>query len=280
MLSELFTHLITPCPQYVRHMDYLSEAIAMRERFRRNRQAWQPHLENTRRFVLSSADTCRNRNKAVLLGAGLLLDVPLAELSSMFHEVVLMDIVFLPEVRRKVKPYRNVRLMQYDVTNLAQQLHENINRGLRELPEPDSPIPEIDESTGLVVSLNILSQLWVMPRSYALKKLQGLDEEQVEDWCKRIVESHYTFLRSLPCPVCLIADHEFIKRDRDGKVVSRGSTIFGLALPKPEASWIWNLVPIGEKRQYLSKELVVGAWHLPWAGVENHFYFSSRATRG
>lgn len=260
MLSELFTYLTTPCPRYVRHMDYLSEAIAMRGRHRRNRKAWQPHLENTKRVVLDAAGKCANRRKVVLLGAGLLLDVPLAKLSSLFHEVALLDIVFLPEVRRRARDCGNVRLVQHDVTNMAHALHENIRRGLRELPGPVSDIPEIDESTGLVVSLNILSQLWVVPRAYALKKLPGIDREQIDEWCGRIVEAHYELLRSMKCGVCLVADHEFVKRDREGKIVSRGSTLFGLELPKPDESWTWNIAPISEGRQYLSKELMVGAW--------------------
>lgn len=262
MFSELFTYLTTHCPQYVRHMDYLSEAIDMRRRHRRNQEAWQSHLENTRRFVLASAEKCANRNKAVVLGAGLLLDMPLTELSSMFREVELLDIVFLPETRRSTKRYGNVRLIQCDVTNMAQRLHENINRGLRELPDSRPDVHEIDKDTGLVVSLNILSQLWVVPRAYALKKLPGIDEEQIDDWCRQIVEAHYTFLKSMNCAVCLVADHEFVKRDCDKNVVSQCSTIFGLALPKPDASWTWNIVPLGEDRQFVSKELIVGAWHM------------------
>jgi hypothetical protein len=66
----------------------------------------------------------------------------------------------------------------------------------------------------------------------------------------------------MPCDVCLVADHEFVKRDQEGCIVSRGSTVSGLVLPEPDASWTWNIVPMGEKRQYLSKELYVGAWHL------------------
>ena len=262
MLSELLTHITTPCPQYVRHMDYLDEVIAMKRRYERNRTAWQPHLEHTRRFVLSAAGKCRNRNKAVILGSGLLLDVPLQELSTLFQEVVLLDIVFLPEVRRSIKRYGNVRLVQHDVTNMAKKLHENIHHGPRVLPEAAPMVPEIDQHTGLVVSLNVLSQLWVGPRAYALRKLSGLSEEQVDDWCRQIVESHYAFLRSMPCTVCLIADYEFVKRDQEGKIVSQGSTITGLNLPDPDASWTWNIVPIGERDRYLSKELNVGAWHL------------------
>ena len=186
MLYELYTYVTTPCPQYVRHMDYLSEAIAMRGRHLRNRTAWQPHLEQTRRAILSAAEGSRNRSKVVILGSGLLLDVPLEELSAMFREVVLLDIVFLPEVYKRVKRYGNVRLVQHDVTNMAQKLYENIRSGQPELPSAAPSVPDIDKNTGLVISLNILSQLWVMPRTYALKKLRNLEEEDVDDWCKQI----------------------------------------------------------------------------------------------
>jgi hypothetical protein len=262
MLYELFTSLTTPCPQYVRHMYYLYEVIAMRSRHRRNRAAWQPHLDNTRRFVLAAAERCQHRSKAVILGSGLLLDVPLEELSSMFREVVLLDIVFLPEVRRKTRQCGNVKLIQHDVTNMAKRLHESIQCGRPELPAAAPAVPELDGNTGLVVSLNVLSQLWVMPRAYALRKLRGLDEEQVDDWCRQIVESHYAFLLTLPCTVGLVADMEFVKRDRKGAIISQGSTIAGLTLPKPDASWTWNILPLSENRQYLSKELNVGAWHV------------------
>jgi uncharacterized UPF0146 family protein len=262
MFYELFAQATTPCPQYVRHMDYLSEAIDMRGRSRRNRTAWRSHLDHTRRVVLSAAEKSRNRGKVVVLGAGLLLDVPIAELSTMFREVVLLDIVFLPEARQSVKQFANVKLVQQDVTNMAQKLYENVQQGLRELPEAVPLVPEIDGDTGLVVSLNILSQLWVVPRAYALRKLGGLDEDKVDDWCRQIVESHYAFLRSMSCDTCLVADHEFVKKDQEGRIVSKGSTLFGLALPAPDVSWTWNIMPLGKGRQYISKELNVGAWQV------------------
>jgi hypothetical protein len=261
MHFEFYSSITTSCPQYVRHMDYLSEILAMRGRYRRNRTAWTPHLHNTRRFLLSAAERCQNRNKAVVLGAGLLLDVPLYELALMFREVVLVDIYFLPEVRRAVKRYANVRLMLIDITNMAQKLHENIHRGICELPEALPALAEADHNTGLVASVNLLSQLWVIPRAYAMVKLRGLlDEEQVDNWCRQIVESHYAFLLSLPCSVCLVADFEFVKRDHAGKIASHESTIFNFRLPAPEKFWTWHIMPINEGQRYLSKELNVGAW--------------------
>lgn len=253
---------MAPCPQYIRHMGYVSEVIAMRSRYQRSRVSWKPHLDHSRRFIVSAAEKCRDRSKAVILGAGLFLDVPLEELSSLFREVVLVDIVFLPEARKSVRKFDNVKLVRHDVTNMAQKLYENIHRGHSELPKSTPTAPEIDENTGLVVSLNILSQLWVVPRMYALGKQPGLDEELVEDWCRQIVESHYVSLKSMPCTVCLIADHEAVKYDREGRIVSRISTVFDMELPASDASWTWNIVPMGDDHQYLSKELNVGAWYL------------------
>jgi hypothetical protein len=262
MIYKFYNYVTTSCPQYVRHMDYLYEIIAMRSRHMRNQTSWMPHLQNTRRFILSAAKRCQNRNKVIILGSGLLLDVPLLELTSMFREVVLADIVFLPEVQRAVKKNVNVTLLPLDMTSMAQKLYENVQRGIRELPEAAPSLNALDEDAGLVVSLNLLSQLWVVPRTYVLKKLRGLEEEELDDWCGRIVSSHYAFLQSLSCDVCLITDFEFIKLDKNGVIVSQGSTIFNLRLPAPKESWTWSIAPMSGYRGYLSKELNVGAWQV------------------
>jgi hypothetical protein len=262
MLDDLLTSLITPCSPYVRRMGYLDEAIAMRGRHRRHRVSWQPHLDNTRRFVLSAAERCRNRSRVAVLGSGLLLDLPLAELSSLFREVVLMDVVCFPEVRRQIRGFRNVSFVECDVTTIAERLYDNGRQGRSELPEASPALSCIGEDAGLVVSLNILSQLWVVPRSFAGSRMPRLGQDEVDDWCRAIVEAHYAALRSLSCDVCLVADYAFVKRDREGKVISRGSTVSGLSLPGPDASWTWQIAPLGDESRSASKELCVGAWHL------------------
>jgi len=261
MLADLITSLTTHCSPFIRRMGYLTEAIEMRGRSRRHQAAWRPHLDNTRQFVLSSADTCRNRGTVVILGSGLLLDVPLAELSSIFRQVVLMDVVCLPEVRRRIKAYRNVAFVERDVTNVAERLYRNGVNNLSKLPEPEPSLPAACRKAGLVVSLNILSQLWVIPRAHASQRMRGLDEYAVDEWCGRTVASHYAALRSLACDVCLVADHAFAKRDGSGEVISRGSTVHGLELPVPDASWTWNIAPLDKASRTFSKELIVGAWH-------------------
>ena len=262
MLLDLFTHLTTSCSPYVRRLGYLDETISMRRRARRYRTSWQPHLEKTRRFILTVAEKVHNRNKVVVLGSGLLLDVPLAELSRMFREVVLMDIVCLPEVRRQIKEYDNVSFIEHDVTNIAERLYANRLQGIPELPKVVPAPSDICKDTGLVISLNILSQLWVVPRTYVSTQRPALPHDQVEDWCRQIVESHYASLASMSCDVCLVADHEFIKHDKGGSIISRASTLYDLRLPDPDDSWTWNIAPAGNGPRSSSKELNVGAWHM------------------
>ena len=258
MLSDLITSLTTPMSPALRGLGYLDEALDMRRRAGINRAAWQPHLDHTRRFVLSVAEKCRNRNKAVILGSGLLLDVPLAELSAHFSEVVLKDVVCFPEIRKQIRNFANVTFVEHDVTGVAEHLYRNKQHAMNQLPEV---MPPADDDAGLIVSLNILSQLWVVPRAFAARNLRGLAADQVDDWCRQLVASHYEWLCTRPGDVCLIADHAFIKRDHHGTVISRDTTVYGLALPPPDASWAWNIVPPGKDARSASKELLVGAWH-------------------
>ena len=263
MLLDLYIALTTSCSPYLRNMGYLNETIDMQKRAGKNRTAWQPHLDATQRYILSAVERCQNKGRAVILGSGLMLDLPLAALSSMFHEVILKDVICLPAVRKELQKYSNATFLEHDVTGVAGSLYRNSLQGISELPEPARVRPSDERDADLVVSLNILSQLWVIPRAFAAQRLRALGHDQVDEWCGRITEAHYASLRSLSCAVCLIADHAFVKKDGSGRTVGRGSTIGGLGLPAPGESWTWNLAPLTRDSPDLSKELVVGAWYFP-----------------
>lgn len=262
MLRELITYFTTSCPPYVRRMGYLYQAIALRGRYVRRHRSWQPHLDNTQKFIIQCAERCHNREKAVVLGSGLLLDIPLEKLSKMFGEMVLADVIHLPEVCKRVKRFANVRLTQCDVTGIAEKLFQNVQSGFKELPVSVPSLPEIDESTGLVISLNILSQLAAIPFDYVQKKMPLQDESVIDAWCDQMREAHYSALKALPCNVCLVADFEFVRKDSAGKVVEKGSTVGGLALPAPDTAWTWEIAPLGEDSRDRAKGLHVGAWHI------------------
>ncbi len=262
MLHELFTYLSTPCEPSVRRMGYLYEAIAMRGRYRRCRADWDGHLDRSRHAVLETASACRTHGAALILGSGLLLDVPLAELAERFQEVVLADIVHLPQARRYARRFGNVRLLQYDASTVARRLFEGVRSGGRELPEPYAADLRLSSATTMVVSLNLLSQLSVIPRRYALAHLPGLIQSDLETWSLRIVASHHAALSELDCEVCLITDYAYAKRDRHGQVCEEGSTLHGFELPAPSSAWTWRIAPLGEQAYDYARELRVGVWRM------------------
>lgn len=259
MLKELLTYIAASCPAYARQMGYLYETIATRERYRRNSNAWNPHLENSRDFILSVTEKTAKRNKAVITGSGLLLDVPLRELSCLFNEVILLDIIHLPETIKGIKKYHNVKIEWHDVTGIAKKIHDFSEKTMA-LPEPSPSLPAGYDDADLVVSLNILSQLPVIPCIFALKKMHRIKDFEPETWGRQIIESHISFLNSLKASVCLISDYNFALSDKKGVIAEQGSTIYNVQVPEPEKKWTWKISPYGEGEKGFSKNLDVGAW--------------------
>lgn len=244
-------------------MEYLYQAIALRGRYRRRRRSWQPHLDAARSFITAVAEKSVSRGRVVVLGSGLLLDVPIERLTEQFDEVVLVDIVHLPEVRRRVQAYPNVRLLQHDITGVAKPLYENVRRGIHALPEGNAVIPEADVRTGLVISLNLISQLAAIPSCYVSKKMPHVSQDELDAWCNRIRAGHLDALAALSCDVCVIADYAYAWNDAGGTVVEQGSTVGDLALPEAMVEWEWHIAPFGEEPGGHAKTLSVRAWHRP-----------------
>ena len=248
MITEWLTYLTTPCPRHLREMGYLRQSIGVRSHFRRCRRAWAPHIDNCRRLILDAADACSRRRRAVILGSGLLCDVPLEELAARFEEVVLVDIVHLRPARRRAGAFANVRVVERDVTGVVEQVFGG------ELPQPAlGNLP--DEDVDLMVSANLLSQLPLLPREH----LERRGVEGIDDFASAVVQSHLTDLAAFPGVACLITDVEHLVCD-GGDVVESRDALFGVRLPYRGREWIWNIAPrpeAGRRRDLLHRVLGV-----------------------
>lgn len=232
MILEWLHHLLTPCPRHLRGMGYLREIIAMEARYARNREAWTMHLAECKALIREAAEACPAHGKATIYGSGLLLDVPLAELAGRFREVVLVDILHLPAVRRAARAWPNLRLVDADVSGVVAEVHAG------GLPIPDLPaLPEGDAD--LVVSLNILSQLPLIPSWWAEKRHP---KEKVEAFCRSVVEHHLALLRGCPGMVCLISEVEDLYCEGP-EVRDRDPALWGVALPEGGREWTWDIAP-------------------------------------
>lgn len=175
---------------------------------------WAGHEANCKDFLRSHMP--EQGRVAVVLGSGLLRDVPVEALSQAFGEVRLYDLQHLASVRlwALAKGFRNLRFLQRDLSDGLDFLRDD---------------PEVD----LVISANLLSQLGVAADA------MGLDAADV-------IKTHLEGLHAAPGRKLLLTDTQFDLVLKSGAVIERHDLMHGVALPEPEARWPWPVAPLGE----------------------------------
>lgn len=244
MLTEWLTWLAADCPPPARKLGYLRESIGIRSRYRRCRTAWQPHLEQSRKALLDSLQACSSFRTALVFGSGLLLDVPLEELARRFERVYLVDVVHLPEVRRAVRRHANVRCISHDVTGFIEHM-DGLTPERLALPPPQRFLDE--PGIDWVASVNLLSQLPLLPQDWLRRRFPALDETTLEAWGTRLMRQHLDYLAAFAAPTCLVADMEQTVRDRNGDTIERVdfAARLGFCDERPN-QWRWDIAPEGE----------------------------------
>ena len=235
-------YLMTPFPRHLKVMGYARELRQLGSRRKRCQAAWRPHLEHTRSLILEAADLSGATGRALILGSGLLFDIPVAELSRRFREVVLVDIVHLWTARKEASRYPNVRLEWVDVTGVVEEVYALPRGGLALDVSECPPAYFLEDGFDLVVSANILSQLPVLPNAYASQRMKKLANGQIREFSRRLVEAHLDWLASFPGAVSLITDLERLKCEGP-RIVSREGSLWGVDLPEGGREWFWDLAP-------------------------------------
>lgn len=250
MLREALEWMRTPAPAIARKLGYLGEAIATSARGRRQNRAWQEHRERTRRALLTASEGLGGT--AALLGAGIIDDIPLEELSARFDKLVLVDIVHLAPVKRAARRLGNIELVCADLTGMAPALYRW---------QPGTPVPEpapralAGRELDFIASVNLAGQLPVIP----LRRLgRYLDETQAAALEQAIIIAHFAHLRSFNCPALFIGEVERRYSDRSGNT-EIAPALLGAALPPAFDEWIWPLAPLGEINRNTALECRVQA---------------------
>ena len=254
-----FDYMSTPVPRHLRQMGYVRELRALRARRNRCRSAWSSHLEHTRAVILDAAAQCERRRGALVVGSGLLFDIPLEELSRQFESVVLADIVHAWSVHHQAARFSNVRLLTLDVTGLAERCHAEARRRSAE-PLPQRPVDCLaGERFDLVASVNVLSQLPVVPNGYMSRRIRSPTGAQTREFSRALVTNHLDWLCSFPGVACLVTDLERLCYDDCG-LVSREESLWGVALPEGGRDWLWDLAPRPEMYFHLDVRHRVGGY--------------------
>ncbi len=236
-------------------MSYLGEAVALETRYRRCRQAWQPHLENTKSLIRQAINACSGHDNAVVLGSGSLLDIPLPELCTQFRHVTLIDVLHPRSARRLIKPFDHVEMIERDITGVSKILASGVT------VEDTWPQPVYDGkdliNADLVISANLLSQLPLKPGDCLTRSGCG-DQMAIDRFKRRLVDHHLNILDSLSCTVCFVTDVER-QLCQGGRIVESEDMLMGAQPLIDEQTWFWDIAPAPEiDRRFDLRHRVVG----------------------
>ncbi|EPE99843.1 hypothetical protein [Rhizobium grahamii] len=238
MIAEALLYAATVPVTLKAHRRFIRYSVNLWSRAGRCSRQWAEHEERSKDAVRSAMAGLRQRRTAVILGSGLLRDVPIEELARTFDTVVLVDLVHLASTRLwlPLKGYKNVRLIERDLSgydDLAASGQPEPLAFLRNVPYLD-----------FVVSANLLSQI-----GRGVKR--RFDAEQngtmPADTVAQLIGAHRSALEAAPCKTCLITDVSYAVIDRTGKVLEEADLLHGVSLSSVQADWTWPVAPIGEE---------------------------------
>jgi hypothetical protein len=242
MLTDVYEFCRTPYPWYLAPMGYLREARGIAARSEQWADSWRSHLAATKKVILEAVEACQGRNQALILGSGPLLDVPLAELSQRFERVVLADIIHVRRVRLIARRYANVHLVRADVTGVAKSLFLQVRRRqLDVLPQKRIEL-FLDQPFDLVASVNLLSQLPVIPCQYLRSRVPVARSREIDRFARGLIENHLDWLARFSGTVAPITDYEREARDESG-TDSCEDLLGGIRLPQGGQRWTWDIAP-------------------------------------
>lgn len=235
---------------------FLRSSEQVRARYLRCRSAWELHLVKTQRAIERGILRCLVHRTAFILGGGMLHDVPLDTLASSFERVILVDVVHLWRSVLAARKFPNVTQVCVDLSGF--------------MPAHEGDGPSVEIPTGLlalgpadfVVSLNLMSQLAVVPRLEAGS--QG-DSETLDALGRSMVANHLATLNCVGGEVTLITDIERWEIFPDGRKRSMGDILFGVNPGPFEEEWLWTIAPIPEAsaEYHVTHRVGVRHWTAP-----------------
>jgi hypothetical protein len=203
---------------------------------------WDYHLERCREFIIKEMDFYKPE-KITVLGSGWLLELPLAEMIERTEKICLVDIIHPPDVISQSGNLINVELSEQDITGgLIVEVwdktrrHSFLNR-MKSLDNITIPEYRPDFDPGMVISLNILTQLESLLIDY-IRKRSKIMEEEFLSFRAEIQKKHIDFLKKHRS--ILISDYAEVMTNKSGVSITNSTIVTDIPDGNFKEEWIWD----------------------------------------
>lgn len=254
MIREVFTYLLErPKLTEAKAFGHLFESVSILAREKRCKKSWASHRLECKSFITEHIQSAKHFDSILVFGSGPLHEIPIEVLSKKFKKVVLVDVVHLSVTKKQCASLHNVEFIEHDVTEIEQKI---LSSG-----QLQNYIPEsfVNESWGLVLSVNLMSQLPLHLENFVRKKLKFSDNE-IEIFLQNVTRNHLLYLQSFESPVLLITDVETHYLDGQQKSLQVDHTYSHLKLPPPQKRWMWDVAPIPEFQKDIAIKMLVNGF--------------------
>ena len=248
---------LTPA-KIIKKMGFVNDQEGIMNRYLREGEAWKIHLENTQKYILQFALKAEKKNTILIIGSGWWLDIPVDALTKIFKTVYLLDISHPAQIKHKALKYKNVQLIEDDITGIAASIYqaagtenrifESVNELINELTIPDAATCNRLSEFDAVVSVNILNQLDIIICDYLMKK-QIFTHDQLITLRTYIQQQH---IARLPVQKsCLITDYQELNYTMPGQLAASRDLIYqDLSNYSNVAYWQWQFDTTQSYRNY------------------------------
>ena len=239
----IFSFLTHKKPDILKEMGFVNDQDGIIYRYAREKKGWDIHLNNSKQAILEAIETYKPTTAAIL-GSGWLLDIPLEELSRTCSKIYLYDIIHPTQIKHKVSKYRNIEIIECDITGGAiqkaweeVQLWKSEGKSIDLKKIPGNGFKPLHQ-TDMIVSLNILNQLDILICDYLLDNTT-LTEDEITNLRLDLQQKHINSLQEQS--FCLISDIEERTTDLDSKATAvRPLVIAPLPQTLYKKEWEWQ----------------------------------------
>lgn len=254
MILEFLEYLRTHSAKLAKDWGYTYQNVSLKFRSRRCAKAWQSHVQQCRQLILEQFKEI-NPRALMIIGSGLLLEIPIQELLKGSEKIYLVDLVHSKEVRNLAKRHSQIVLVEKDISSLLEILKKGQSpfqpAGLPWESLAPWSLPKVD----WVVSANLLSQIPLM-----ISEALPMSSEVYKDFARRVRDQHIERLLNQSERVLLFADFETRYIDHSGQRIKTESYSVDLKSLKFLEEWTWEISPFGETSKDYKIEMLVKAY--------------------